>query len=64
MADDIRAVVSVACPVCDGLTPVEEGRPIGSFLAVTCNHCGRVFDVPRSSIHDAQNQCLVALGEA
>lgn len=62
--DDIRAVVTVACPVCDGLTPISEGHDVGSFLVIACQHCARRFDVPRSSIHDAQNQCLVALGEA
>lgn len=62
--DDIRAVVSVACPVCDGLTPVAEGRIEQGTLLVHCQHCARPFDVPDSSIHDAQNQCRAALGEA
>jgi hypothetical protein len=59
---EIRAVVSVACPVCDGLTPVEEMQK--ELRTIACQHCSRTFDVPRAAIHDAQNQCLMALGEA
>ena len=62
MADDICMVVSAACPVCDGLTPVEEMEP--TLRTIACQHCRRVFEVPRASIHGAQNQCLLALGEA
>lgn len=58
--DEVRAVVSVACPECELLTPVEHA----SDLSITCLHCEHAFDIPRDAIHDAQNQCLVALGEA
>lgn len=59
----VRCTVHVSCAHCGFDIGQNKLRKLKDFV-LTCENCGEQSQVPPSAIHDAQNQCLVALGEA
>lgn len=63
---DDRAVVAtvmISCKFCGFDIGDNRGEHVRAGMLM-CESCGGTFAVPAAAIHDAQWQCLVALGEA